>query len=120
MKRLLEISKEFNHAKASGKRVQNTHMCILRSDYMVDWPVITAEPRIKLVEYNTIAVSMLPLADKVQKLHRYVNAKYHDLLPMSYPSSLTQHVSHLPFFQADYSQLAELTKAFKSAIDLYR
>ena len=47
--RLLEVSEKFNQLPVK----QDIHLCILRSDYMVD--KVTKD--LKLVEYNTIASS---------------------------------------------------------------
>lgn len=51
--RLIEVSKKFAERRNSGLPVQDTHFLILRNDYMVDKPTHS----LKLVEYNTIAVS---------------------------------------------------------------
>jgi hypothetical protein len=48
--RLLEVSSTFHGCDATVPR-QDVHMCILRTDYMIDVPT----NKLKLVEYNTIA-----------------------------------------------------------------
>lgn len=36
--KLVKVSQAFAKRKASGLSVQDIHMCVLRSDYMIDWP----------------------------------------------------------------------------------
>lgn len=91
LKRLLEISREFNDRKAVGLPVQDTHMCILRSDYMVDWPSIDQQPLLKLVEYNTVAVSLLPSAAKVKLLQDTLCHKYRTDLVCNYGLDFSEH-----------------------------
>jgi glutathione synthase len=79
---LVEISKTFNEQRKRGEPSQNNHMCILRSDYMLDMPTSS----VKLVEYNTIASSFGCLSQKVGEVHEYVRSKYEDDLCMGYSS----------------------------------
>ena len=59
-------------------------MCVLRSDYMIDWPK-DYQAKLKLVEYNTVAVSMLPVSNKVSLIHNYIFNKYKTDLALNYP-----------------------------------
>jgi hypothetical protein len=40
------------------------------------------------VEYNTVAVSLLAVADRVKLLQRYINDKYRSLLTWNYEPDL--------------------------------
>ena len=121
---MIEISKLFNARKHEGLPVQDIHMCILRSDYMVDWPRSDEEPKLKLVEYNTVAVSLLCVADRLKKLHHYLNQKYKDQLICNYSQDFDQylktHFSHHPIFNEGFSQLEEMVASFAKAVTLYR
>lgn len=55
-------------------------MCILRNDFMIDWP--SNEP--KLVEYNTIASSFGVLSHKVRRCQKYVRDKYEEDINYNY------------------------------------
>lgn len=68
MARLVEVSRKFN---ALPKK-QDIHMCVLRSDYMLD--LVTRS--LKLVEYNTIACSFGCLSQKMRVLQDYISDKY--------------------------------------------
>ena len=76
MSKLIEVSGKFN----ALEKKQDIHMCILRSDYMIDQP--TRE--LKLVEYNTIASSFGCLSQKVRNLHHYLADKYAPELKFNY------------------------------------
>lgn len=89
-------------------------MCVLRADYMIDWPQ-DYEAKLKLVEYNTIAVSMLPVSYKVSLIHNYILNKYKPDLLLNYP-----HNQASPPFPKDYSQLDALVVGFVQAINLYK
>lgn len=110
LKRLLSISEQFNTRKAHGLPVQDTHMCILRSDYMIDWPVLADKPKLKLVEYNTVAVALLAVSDRVKQLQRSINTKYADDLPVNYHADFSHYLksdpafASNPIFQDGYSQ----------------
>ena len=58
--RLVKVSKQY-HAYEKRQTIQ---MCVLRCDYMIDWPC----DRPKLVEYNTVAVSFGVFAELVVKV----------------------------------------------------
>ena len=77
---MVDISKAFNAQRERGEPVQDIHMCVLRSDYMLDMPTSS----IKLVEYNTIASSFGCLSHKVSEMHEYVRSKYEDELMMNH------------------------------------
>lgn len=124
--RLLQISRDFNTRKAAGEPVQNIHMCILRSDYMIDWPQLDQKPLLKLVEFNTVAVSLLPQADRVNKLQQIINHKYTDDLSFNYVSNFNHYLktdpafATNPIFDDNYSQTVEMARSFADAINLYR
>lgn len=126
LKRMLEVSAEFNARKSAGLPVQNTHMCILRSDYMIDWPDLTQAPQLKLVEYNTVAVSLLPVSHRVKLLQRNINLKYKDDLPFNYVNDFDHYLNTDPAFSANpilqegYSQFDEMVAAFARALELYK
>ena len=108
MERLLQVSDKFNEAE----KVQDIHMCILRSDYMVDIPTDT----LKLVEYNTIASSFGPLSQKVGELQNYISKKYLGK-PNYQKSDLTQvHEMH----NDGKSYIDRHVLTFKQAVDLYK
>ena len=101
-------------------------MCILRSDYMIDWSVLDQEPVLKLVEFNTVAVSLLPQADRVKQLQRTINHKYIDDLNFHYDRDFDHYLKTDPTFAANpilqegYSQTEEMAKSFAQAIAMYR
>lgn len=70
MKKMLAISEKFNQQQLK----QDIHLCILRSDYMIDKDTDS----LKLVEYNTIASSFGILCQKVKEVQDYVLDKYGD------------------------------------------
>jgi len=72
MKQLLRISTKFNQQELR----QDIHLCILRSDYMIDKETY----QLKLVEYNTIASSFGCLAQKVGEIQAYIKDKYSDVI----------------------------------------
>ena len=47
--KLVDVSKKYN----AYEKKQTIQMCVLRCDFMIDWPC----DKPKLVEYNTIASS---------------------------------------------------------------
>ena len=51
---------------------------------MIDWPK-DYQAKLKLVEYNTVAVSMLPVSNKVSLIHNYILKKYKTDLALNYP-----------------------------------
>ena len=68
MAKLISISEKFSALTIR----QNIHLCILRSDYMIDKYTST----LKLVEYNTIATSFGCLAQKTVEIQSYIRTKY--------------------------------------------
>jgi len=38
MARLIEVSEAFQKQRERGEPTQDIHMCVLRTDYMLDWP----------------------------------------------------------------------------------
>ena len=94
MGRLLQVSDSFNQCQ----KAQDIHMCILRSDYMVDIPTDT----LKLVEYNTIASSFGPLSQKVGEMQSYVAKK---------------HLGTPNYAKADLSQVHPMHRDGKSYVD---
>ena len=64
-------------------------MCILRNDFMIDWP--NNEP--KLVEYNTIASSFGVLSQKVKECQQYIREKYEDDINFNYQSIQSDNLS---------------------------
>jgi len=76
MARLIKVSQKFNAQKVR----QDIHMCILRSDYMMD----NITRSLKLVEYNTIACSFGCLSQKVKDLQNYICHKYCKELTINY------------------------------------
>lgn len=72
MRRLIEVSETFQIQRESGLPTQDIHMCVLRTDFMIDWP----QRSVKLVEYNTIASGMMSLSSKASQIHDYLLDKY--------------------------------------------
>lgn len=76
MHKLMQVSKVYN----SGGLRQDIHMCVLRSDYMLD----QQSQQFKLVEYNTVACSFGCLSQKVKNLQEYIYDKYAKGLSFNY------------------------------------
>ena len=127
MARLIEVSKEFNAQRARGEPVQDTHCVILRNDFMIDEPT----RKIKLVEYNTVAVGFLCLSEGVKQMQRYVVEKYGDLLPLNYGVKndaplhemyLSQEpdLADLPIYNPSYNNIDNFIAVFSKAITMYK
>ena len=93
---------------------------------MIDWPELSTEPKLKLVEYNTVAVALLAVSDRVKLLQRNINMKYKDDLPSTYVSDFNYYLktdpvfAENPIFQDGYSQFDQMVASFAKALDLYR
>ena len=66
--KLVDVSKKYN----AYEKKQTIQMCVLRCDFMIDWP--NDQP--KLVEYNTIASSFGVLSQRVVQVQKYIKDKY--------------------------------------------
>ena len=85
LERLVKVSEDFNKLAGSDdpnerKKIQQVQMCVLRCDFMIDWPTDS----VKLVEYNTIASSFGILSQKVKQVQSYIKQKYGDQLTYNY------------------------------------
>lgn len=83
VKEHVKVSKAFAERKASGLCVQDIHMCVLRTDYMLNWP-LDLNVQLKMVEYNTTSVGLCSASSKVKIMQTYVENKYKHDLPYFY------------------------------------
>lgn len=111
MARLMEVSSKFNAQLVR----QDTHMCILRSDYMLD----SVQKCIKLVEYNTIAVAFTSLALRTRQVQDYVVNKYGPEFVFNYTEvqGYSPEVSQL---QDRSTNHRHLINNFRDAVEYYR
>ena len=129
MDRLLQISEAVNLRRAQGLKVQNIQACLLRSDYMIDWPQDThAEPALKLVEFNTVACGMLPVTARTSQMQEYVAAKYGSDFTYNYENQgdslfFARQDSRLRdnfILNPSQSQIDQEVLQFVKALDFYR
>lgn len=97
------MSKRFNQLPENHK--QSIHMCILRSDYMIDKNLFA----LKLVEYNTIASSMSSHCQRIREVQNYIQSKYRDQLQLNYTENLDDGLSkdNIPEMAAIFNRSVE-------------
>ena len=76
MTKMIKLSEKFNSLPIK----QNIHLCILRSDYMVD----KVSGSLKLVEYNTIASSFGCLHQRTREMQKFIRSKYEGDIKYNY------------------------------------
>jgi hypothetical protein len=83
-------------------------------------------PALKLVEYNTIAVSLLASAARVNILQKLINHKYRGDLACNFSDDFNHYVKEdptlksNPILQDGYSSFDEMVESFVKAISFYR
>jgi len=81
---------------------------------------------LKLVEYNTVAVSLLPTSDRIKLLQDTLIRKYRDDLAMNYSDDFKHFIAadaklvNNPILQDGYSSFDEMVGSFVKAINIYR
>lgn len=107
MKNLLDISLAFNKQEVK----QDIHLCILRSDYMID----KFTNALKLVEYNTIASSFGCLCQKVTEVQNYIRDKYEGDIQYNYDRPTAEVDPRL-----GKTYIRDLAKVFEKTITYYK
>jgi hypothetical protein len=83
-------------------------------------------PALKLVEYNTVAVSLLASAARVNILQKTINHKYRGDLACNFSDDFNHYVKEdptlksNPILQDGYSSFDEMVESFVKAISFYR
>jgi len=66
--RLIKVSEMYHNHRKNGERTQTVQMCLLRNDYMIDWPDVEMKPALKMVEYNTISIGGRALTARTSQI----------------------------------------------------
>ncbi|CDW80919.1 glutathione synthetase [Stylonychia lemnae] len=105
MQKMLKVSEAYQKKELR----QETHACILRSDYMID----SVTDSLKLVEYNTVASSFGCLCQKVTEVQNLVRNKYADSLSFNYTPDQIKDDG------LGKSYIKDLASTFKDAVQRY-